>query len=104
MLVKIVIFVPESHGDIVRKALADAGAGRIGNYEACSFSSKGVGRFRPVKGAQPSIGKIGDLEIVVEEKIETICPRDLAKDVIEKVKKVHPYEEMAFDLFPLIEL
>lgn len=102
--VKIVVFVPESHADIVREAMALAGAGKIGNYTSCSFSTKGVGRFKPESGAHPSIGNIGQLESVAEEKIEMVCDRGIAKEVIEAIKKVHPYEEVAYDVYALENL
>lgn len=102
--VKIIVFVPESHADVVRAAMGEAGAGVIGNYTHCTFSSKGVGRFRPGAGAQPHIGTVGTLEAVVEERIETACPRDRVQDVIAAIKKVHPYEEVALDVYPLVDL
>lgn len=102
--VKIVVFVPESHTDIVREAIGKAGVGRIGNYTYCSFSSKGIGRFKPEDGAHPAIGKVGKLESVQEERIEFICNRNLVKDVVVDIKKVHPYEEVALDIYPLEEL
>lgn len=101
-LVKIVVFVPKSHTEIVRKALGDAGAGKIGNYDYCSYSVDGVGRFKPREGANPTIGEVGKLEEVIEERIECICERSKAKEVIKAMKAVHPYEEVAFDLYPLI--
>ncbi len=101
-LVKLVVFVPETHADAVRKAMADTGAGKLGNYSHCSFSSSGIGRFKPLDGAHPSIGKVGRLEEVKEERVECICERSLAKKIISAVKKVHPYEEAAFDIYPLI--
>ena len=99
--VKFVVFVPLSHTDIVRKALGEAGAGKIGNYDFCSFSSRGTGRFRGNEKTNPAIGKAGNHEIVEEERIETIVSREILKSVIEKVKSVHPYEEVAFDIYPL---
>lgn len=101
-LIKIVVFVPKSHTDIVRKALGDAGAGKIGNYDYCSYSMDGVGRFKPLEGANPAIGVVGKPEEVIEERIECICERSKAKEVIKAMKAVHPYEEVAFDLYPLI--
>ncbi len=101
---KIVVFVPESHAEAVRKAMGDAGAGRIGNYIYCSFSSKGLGRFLPQEGARPAVGEIGRLESVPEERIEAVCARDLLKDVIEAIKNVHPYEEVALDIYPLEDI
>ncbi|MBI3638666.1 hypothetical protein HY227_02920 [Candidatus Wolfebacteria bacterium] len=99
--VKIVVFVPESHTDVVREAMGKAGAGKIGNYTFCSFSSKGTGRFKPEDGAHPAIGEVGKLESVHEERIEVVCDRNLLGDVITAIKKVHPYEEVAIDIYPL---
>ena len=99
--VKFVVFVPFSHADAVRQALGEAGAGKIGNYDFCSFSSRGTGRFRGNEKTKPSVGKAGKYEEVEEEKIEAIVPREILKEVIEKVKSVHPYEEVAFDIYPL---
>jgi len=99
--VKFVVFVPISHADAVRKALGEAGAGKIGNYDFCSFSSRGTGRFRGNEKANPAIGESGKHEAVEEERIEVIMPREILKEVIEKVKAVHPYEEVAFDIYPL---
>jgi hypothetical protein len=102
--IKIVVFVPETHTDIVREAMGKAGAGVIGNYSHCTFSSKGVGRFKPEIGANPNIGEVGKPEEVAEERIETICPREKMKEVIEVIKKVHPYEEVALDVYPLLDI
>jgi len=99
--VKIVVFVPETHTNIVREAMGKAGAGKIGDYSYCTFSSKGIGRFRPDTGASPHIGEIGKFEEVVEERIETVCEEDKLKDVLRAIKEVHPYEEPATDVYPL---
>lgn len=99
--VKLVVFVPLSHADIVRQALGEAGAGKIGNYDFCSFSSRGIGRFRGNEKSNPVIGKTGEYESVEEERIEVVVPRDILKEVIEKMKSVHPYEEVAFDIYTL---
>ena len=100
-IVKIVVFVPETHADAIRQAMGDAGAGKIGNYTHCSFSSKGTGRFLPGAGAQPAIGETGKFESVAEERIEMVCERGVLQNVITEMKKVHPYEEVAFDIYPL---
>ena len=100
--VKIVVFVPKSHTDIVRKAMGDAGAAKIGNYSHCSYSVDGVGRFLPVEGAKPTIGEVGKPEEVQEERVECVCGRNIAKEVIAAMRKVHPYEEVAFDIYPII--
>ena len=98
---KLVVFVPLSHADLVRKALGEAGAGKIGNYSFCSFSSIGFGRFLPGEGANPNIGEVGKPEEVQEERIEVLCEAALIDSVISAMKKVHPYEEVAYDLYPL---
>jgi len=99
--VKIVVFVPETHTNIVREAMGKAGAGKIGNYSYCTFSTKGMGRFKPENGANPHIGKVEKFEEVNEEKIETICPREKLEEVIKAIKEVHPYDEVALDVYPL---
>jgi dinuclear metal center YbgI/SA1388 family protein len=101
-LKKLVVYVPTSHENIVREAIGKAGAGAIGEYEYCSFSSQGTGRFLPGEAANPFIGKIGDLETVEEIKIETIYPEQLEKKVLSALFKAHPYEEVAYDLYRLV--
>ena len=99
--VKLVVFVPVSHADIVRQVLGEVGAGKMGNYDFCSFSSRGTGRFRGNENSNPTIGKAGQFEEVEEERIEVVMPREILKEVIEKMKAVHPYEEVAFVVYPL---
>lgn len=100
--VKIVVFVPKTHADIVRKAMGDAGAGKIGLYSHCTFSVGGIGRFLPLEGANPTIGAVGKFEEVNEERVECVCDKGKAKEAISAMRKVHPYEEVAFDIYPLI--
>jgi len=100
--VKIVVFVPETHADAVRAAMGQAGAGLIGHYTHCSFSIKGIGRFMPLKTAHPTIGVIGNPAEVPEERIETVCYERNLDTIIAAVKKVHPYEEAAIDVYPLL--
>jgi len=100
--VKIVVFVPKTHTDIVRQAMGDAGAGKIGNYSHCSYSVDGIGRYKPTEGAKPFIGKVGKFDEVEEERIECVCGKNKAKEVVSAIRKVHPYEEVAFDIYPLI--
>ena len=94
-------FVPETHAEKVRMAMGNAGAGKMGNYSHCSFSIKGVGRFKPEKGARPAIGKVGKLEAVAEERITMQCERRLLKAVISAIKEVHPYEEAPVFVYPV---
>jgi len=99
--VKIVVTVPVSHAEAVREAMGRAGAGRLGNYSFCSFSSRGEGRFKPERGAHPAIGTVGRLETVEEERIEAICDRAVLNEVVAAIRKAHPYEEPALDVYPL---
>jgi hypothetical protein len=101
MSYKLVIFTPLTHADIVREALGKAGAGIIGNYEYCSFSSIGYGRYRGNEKSNPTIGIAGNYEKVEEERIEVVVNESVLKDAIAEVKKVHPYEEVAFDIYKL---
>ena len=102
--VTIVITVPVSHADEVRAALGDAGAGDVDNYTHCSFSSQGIGRFKPGNQTDPFIGAKGTLETVKEEKIETVCLKSKLNQVLEAVKKAHPYEETIIDIFPVYRI
>lgn len=95
------MYVPEANAEELRNAIGDAGAGIIGNYSHCTFSIKGTGRFKPTEGANPTIGEIGKLEEVEEIRIETVCEGNKLKDVLLAIKKVHPYEEPATDVYPI---
>lgn len=100
---KIVTFVPVKNAEKVRMAMGDAGAGVLGNYSHASFSTLGVGRFLPGEGAHPSIGEVGELEEVEEERIEVICQKEKVKDVVAAIRKVHPYEEIPLEIYQLID-
>lgn len=101
LLYKLAVYVPKTHVDNVRVALANAGAGHLGNYKECSFSMEGEGRFKPCEGSNPYIGKEGGLESVHEIKIETIVTQRVLGGVINAMIKSHPYEEVAYDLYKL---
>ena len=101
---KIVVFTPVDSAERVRAALADAGAGRIGDYDQASFSTPGEGRFRPLDGANPTIGEVGRAEVVEEVRIETVCPRHLRHAAVEALLAAHPYEEPAYDVIELARL
>ncbi|MDB5167284.1 MAG: hypothetical protein JWN26_429 [Candidatus Saccharibacteria bacterium] len=101
--VKIVTFVPLENADDVRQALGNAGAGQIGEYSFCSYSLAGKGRSMPSINAKPYIGEAGKLEVIEEERIEVVCERENAKAVIAAMRTVHPYDEVAFDIYPLID-
>ena len=101
-IIKLVVFVPKSHAAAVRQAIGNTGADRIGNYSHCTYSIDGIGRYKPLAGAHPVIGEVGKLEEVEEERIECICHRSKAKAAIAAIRKVHPYEEVALDIYPLL--
>lgn len=98
---KLVVYVPMTHLEAVRLGLGDAGAGVIGAYDHCSFYSEGEGNFRGRVGSVPYLGKPGKFERVREARLETIVPDGLVSKVISSLKKIHPYEEVAYDLFKL---
>lgn len=98
---KIVTFVPGKYTDAVREAMDRGGAGWIGNYRQCSFNAPGVGTFRPIEGAHPAIGKIGELEWIEELRIEMICSGDMLASALATLREAHPYEEPAIDVFKL---
>jgi dinuclear metal center YbgI/SA1388 family protein len=98
---KLVVFVPASHADAVRTAITRAGAGTIGDYDSCTFSTAGEGRFRPLEGARPAVGSVGRLEVVEEVRIESVLPRRLRRQVVDAMRQAHPYEEVAYDVLEL---
>jgi dinuclear metal center YbgI/SA1388 family protein len=99
---KLVVFVPTSHVEEVRAAMAEAGAGHIGQYSHCSFMTEGTGTFLPLEATNPFIGKQGTLEYVKESRLETIIPASLRIPVIEAMLAAHPYEEVAYDEYLLL--
>ena len=101
---KIVVTVPENEADKLRDAIGNAGGGKVGNYIHCSFSIKGTGRFLPTEGAKPSIGQVGQLEEVAEERIEITCDSESVKAVIAAIREAHSYEEPVIDIYELKEL
>ncbi|PLT30985.1 Nif3-like dinuclear metal center hexameric protein [Peribacillus deserti] len=100
-LKKLAVYCPVPHEKALLDALGQAGAGHIGNYSHCSFSSTGTGRFLPEAGTSPYIGTQGKLEAVEEVRIETVYPADIEKKVLQAMFRSHPYEEVAFDIYPL---
>ncbi len=100
---KLTVYVPAADADAVRTALAEAGAGRIGDYDHASFSTPGEGRFRPLEGASPAVGSVGEIETVGEERIEVVLPRALRARVVTAMLAAHPYEEPAHDVVELAD-
>ena len=101
--VKIIVTIPIENVDEVRNAICEAGAGIIGNYTHCSMSTKCIGTFKPNDNANPYIGENNKLEFVDEEKLEVVCDVNHVKKVITKLREVHPYEEPAIDIIPLLD-
>lgn len=101
--VKIIVTVPVENSEELRNAICEEGAGIIGNYTYCTMSTKCIGTFKPTDNANPYIGENNKLEFVEEEKIEAVCDISIAKRVIKKLREVHPYEEPAIDIIPLID-
>lgn len=100
-LYKLAVYVPKTHELVLREALGEAGAGYIGNYSHCTFNTGGIGTFKPDENTNPFIGTVGEIEEVEEVKIETIVPQSILQKTIDKMIKVHPYEEVAYDIYKL---
>jgi dinuclear metal center YbgI/SA1388 family protein len=100
-LKKLVVFVPKENAEILKKALFDAGAGEIGNYNNCSFTSTGIGTFKPLVGANPQVGTINKLHQSNEEKVEVVFQVPLQNEVVKAMLGSHPYEEVAYEIYTL---
>ncbi len=99
--VKVVTFVPARYTEDVADALASAGAGKIGNYRGCSYRSEGTGAFAPQTGSAPVVGEVGEDNRVAEVRLEMIAPASARDRVVAALGRTHPYEEPAFDLYPV---
>ena len=100
--VKLVWFVPADALDATRDAVFDAGAGRIGDYERCSWYAEGIGTFLGGAATSPAVGERGVEERVPELRLETVFPEERHEDVVAALRRAHPYEEPAFDVYPLV--
>jgi hypothetical protein len=101
---KLVWFVPEEALEATRDAVFGAGAGRIGEYERCSWYTAGTGTFLAGPGASPAVGAAGEEERVAELRVETVVPVERAREAVRALVAAHPYEEVAFELYPLVEV
>ena len=101
-LYKLEIFIPESHFRALQKALQEADAGHIGNYDSCLSYSKVTGAWRPLEGTHPYIGAKGEISEEPELKVEVTIRRDQLADVVSKIKTVHPYEEPVINVIPMV--
>ena len=98
---KLVVFVPQTHAEAVREAMGNAGAGHMGLYSHCTFAADGVGSFQPLNGAKPFIGSPGKMEYVREVRVESVVKPEQLALILQAVKAVHPYEEMAYDVYDM---
>lgn len=98
---KICFFVPEDYAEQVKSAIFSTGAGRIGQYDQCSWQTPGTGQFRPLAGSQPFVGESNQLEHVAELKVELVCEDILIESAIKALKQAHPYEEPAYEVYRL---
>ncbi|WP_344168531.1 Nif3-like dinuclear metal center hexameric protein [Kribbella lupini] len=101
---KLVVYVPVDETQAMIDALAAAGAGRIGDYDRAAWSTTGEGTFRPLEGANPTIGEVGAIEVVQESRVEMILPRHRRRAVVEAMRAAHSYEEPAYDVLELASL
>jgi hypothetical protein len=101
MEVKLEIFVPQEYALKIRDELAKIGVGRIGNYDHCMAMYQIQGSYRPLEGANPFEGKVGEISEGMEYKIEVNCKRELVNEAIKVIKNIHPYEEPLINIFPL---
>ena len=101
--VKLVWFVPAEALEATREAVFEAGAGRIGDYERCSWYTAGTGTFLGDEGTEPALGERGREEHVPELRVETVVPEELLDEVVAALRTAHPYEEPAFDVYPLVD-
>lgn len=103
-MLKLTFYVPIDHKEAVKNALFDVGAGKIGNYDRCSFEVQGMGQFRALEGANPSIGKINILEQVLEVRVEMVMDDHILSKVLETLIEAHPYETPAYDVTKCLEV
>jgi dinuclear metal center YbgI/SA1388 family protein len=101
-MAKLIVFAPVGAEEKVRDALFDGHSGVIGRYSHCSFALRGEGSYQPLKGSQPHVGQVGKLERAEEFRLEVILPRSSVQSVLDRLKSVHPYEEVAYDVYPLL--
>ncbi len=101
MIYKLEFYVPETHLDMVKAAIFSVGAGKIGDYDCCSWQTAGTGQFRPLAGSNPFIGEKDRIETVQEYKVEIVCDSKYINKVIEALKESHPYETPAYQYWEI---
>jgi len=101
---KLCFYVPESHLEAVKEAVFAAGAGHVGRYDRCCWQVAGTGQFRPLPGSQPFLGEPGRLESVLEYRVEMVCADERIAEAVSALRRAHPYEEPAYDVWRLESL
>ncbi|WLD57085.1 NGG1p interacting factor NIF3 [Salinispirillum sp. LH 10-3-1] len=99
---KLIYFVPESHLEKTKLALFAAGAGQLGDYDCCAWQVKGQGQFRPLAGAHPHVGQVGEVEYVSEYRVELLVAEGQMHDALKALRQAHPYEEPAYEIIALV--
>lgn len=102
-MLKLAFFVPASHVEAVKGAVLAAGGGRIGAYDSCTWQTLGQGQFRPLSGSQPFLGQTGVVEVVEEWKVELVVADELIEPVVAALKRSHPYETPAYEVYRLLD-
>ena len=98
---KLVFYVPLDAAEIVKEAIFNTGAGKLGKYAQCCWQTQGFGQFMPLEGTNPSIGSQGSLEVVKELRVEILCTEDNIEPAIQALKGAHPYEEVAYEVISI---
>lgn len=101
---KVIVFIPSTEKEKVKEAMFQAGGGRIGDYDCCSFETLGTGQFRPLEGSSPAIGQKDRIEFVQEVKVEMVVSDENITNVLKAMREAHPYEEIAYDVFKHAEI
>ncbi|MBU2955108.1 NGG1p interacting factor NIF3 [Marinobacter sp. F3R08] len=101
---KMCYFVPATHVEQTKQALFEVGAGRIGDYDSCAWQCRGKGQFRPLDGSDPFLGTVGEVEAVDEYKVELVCADELIRAALAALKRAHPYEEPAYEVYRIEDL
>ncbi len=104
LMLKLTVYIPETHIDAVKSALFAAGAGRYSGYDSCSWQVRGEGQFRPLDGSSPFTGSHGVIEHVAEYRVEMICDEEVKRDVRDALIQAHPYEVPAYDFTQLMDV
>lgn len=103
-MLKLIYYVPETHLEITKTAIFEAGAGGMGDYQSCAWQVKGIGQFKPVGDANPFLGTVDELETIEEWRVETILDDAQAKLILQALKNSHPYEEVPYEFIQLLDI